>query len=101
MRNSGGYLGLFLICVALRAIALEPLFIIKLHDDYIEMNNTRFNGASEVMEKLSALKSPDEVYLHAHVCLNSSKMNEFTEKLMSKYKIHLSSYGSHQDADCH
>lgn len=83
------------------SFGMEPLFIIKVHDDYLLVDDNNVQSIYEIKDYLSKMKSPNEVYVHAHVCLNADRLNILIKDLSASYKIHLSSYGSQSDKDCH
>ena len=83
------------------SFGLEPLFIIKVHDDYLQVDGKNISSIEEIKEYLIKKESPNEVYVHAHVCFNADRLNSLIKDIKAKYKVHLSSYGSHSDKDCH
>lgn len=83
------------------SFGLEPLFIIKIHDDYLQVDGKAVDSIDEVKDYLVKMESPNEVYVHAHVCLNADRLNNLIKEIKASYKVHLSSYGSHEDKDCH
>ena len=83
------------------SFGLDPLFIIKVHDDYLQVDGKNVQSIEEIKDYLLKMESPNEVYVHAHVCLNADRLNSLIKEIKEKYKVYLSSYGSHKDKDCH
>ena len=95
------FIALTILVTCKLAVALEPLYIIQAHDDYVNVNGKKVSSIAVVISELEKLNSPNEVYVHAHVCLNAKRLNQLIDSLLPAYKPHLSTYGSQEDDDCH
>jgi len=89
-----------LVIVTPTVFALEPLFTIKIHDHYLLVNGNKIKSINMVSAELKKLESPNEVFVQAHACLNSERLNNLINHLIPNYKPHLSVYGAHTDSDC-
>jgi len=74
--------------------------VVKLHDDFIELNGKRFNTTYELANKAAKYS---ELHIKVHPCVNTSVIIEVVEKVKEQREgvIHIGSLGSHDDGTCH
>jgi hypothetical protein len=74
--------------------------MIKLHDDYLELNGKRYKTIDVLVNDAVNYK---ELYLNAHTCLNTSVLIEVMEKIKENREgvINVRRFGSHDDGTCY
>lgn len=91
---------LLLLLATAPVFATEPLFIVKVHDDYMAMGNESLNSTQLLKDRLKKEQSPDEVMLHVHACLNIERLAQVVNELLPEYKSRIWIYGVRSDEDC-
>jgi hypothetical protein len=78
----------------------EPLFIAKIQDDHLTLDDKQFSVIAELKEELKYLQSPDEVMLHIHTCADVERLAYVVNNLLPEYKSRVWVYGSKNDEVC-
>jgi hypothetical protein len=74
--------------------------VIKLHDDFIELNGKRFETTDALVNEAAKFS---ELHVNGHLCLNTSVLIEVMEKIkiLRDGVIHIGTFGSPDDGTCH
>ncbi len=82
------------------AYAREPIFIVKVHNDYLVLNETKIKSPQYLKKTLVKLESPNEVMLHVHTCLSIERLASVINELVPEYKSRIKVYGTKSDSIC-